>query len=338
MKVCSGCISDKELEAFIESLENRSKCDICNDSDNNVIVIDELRDFFQELIDNFQAAPNGESLKNKIQGNWSLFSSHGVASEVLNYILPSLKTEINNSETEVSYTADIIENISYWNKLKEEIKWEKRFLTNIAHLTEDLGWDGFFNTQYQLDSSTLLYRARVHHKSGLAAKTVSEMGCPPKESVGSGRANPSGIPALYLSDNQTTVIHEVRGTYLDEISVGTFNLKPISDSIRIVDFTEDTPIFQPERVKETIKAKLLREKISKDLSKPMRRYDSETEYIPTQFICEFIKVFTGAEGIRFQSSLDPRGKNLVIFNNDLMECNSVSLVKVSRVNMDTTHI
>lgn len=338
MKVCSDCISDKELKAFIQSLENKGDCDICNTPEIEVTEIDELKDFFQELIDNFHPKPNGESLKNKIQGNWSLFSNHAAASQVLNYILPILNTEINNSETEVDYTEDIIENISHWNKLKNEIKWEKRFLTNIAHLTEDLGWDGFFNTQYQLNSETSLYRARVHHKSGLGAKTTSEMGCPPKESVGSGRANPSGIPVLYLSDNLRTVIHEVRATYLDEVSVGTFKLKPIPESIRIVDFTEDTPIFQPERVKETIKAKLLREKISQDLSKPMRRYDSETEYIPTQFICEFIKVFTGAEGIRFQSSLDPRGKNLVIFESELMECDSVCLVKVSRVNMETSDI
>ncbi len=56
-----------------------------------------------------------------------------------------------------------------------------------------------------------------------------------------------------------------------------------------------------------------KQKISIDLSKPMRRYDNEIEYIPTQFICEFIKVFTGASGIKFSSSLHPSGNNFVIF-------------------------
>ena len=65
----------------------------------------------------------------------------------------------------------------------------------------------------------------------------------------------------------------------------------------------------------------------------MRRYDSEIEYTPTQFICEFIKVFTGADGIRFQSSLHPSGKNLVVFEEDLMECVDVSLVKVNNVSL-----
>ena len=82
-----------------------------------------------------------------------------------------------------------------------------------------------------------------------------------------------------------------------------------------------------------MKAKLLRQKISSDLSKPMRRYDSELEYIPTQFICEFIKVFTGAFGIRFNSSLHPKGNNVVLFDQNLMTCISVKKVKINTVNL-----
>lgn len=338
MKVCSNCISDKELKGFVESQKSKGTCETCSGNDLHVIEVEELKDFFQELIDNFKPVATGDSLKNKIQGNWSLFSSHDIASKVLNFVLPNLSTAISNSESAVEYTDDIIENVNFWHELKDELKFEKRFLTNIAHLTEDLGWDAFFNTQYQLDQKTDLYRARVHHKSGLSAKLPSEMGCPLKESVGSGRANPSGIPVLYLSDNPSTIVYEVRASYLDELSIGKFKLKSGQNSIKIVDFTEDTSIFQLDNVKETIKAKLLREKISQDLSKPMRRYDSEIEYVPTQFICEFIKTFTGAEGIRFRSSLDPNGKNLVIFNNELMECTEVELVKVSRVNMNTSNL
>src|SRR5690606_1741880 len=104
-----------------------------------------------------------------------------------------------------------------------------------------------------------------------------EMTCPPKEFANGGRANPSGIPFLYLSDNPQTVLYEVRASYLDELSVGTFELRPEFDSIKLVDFTEDTFLFQPNSgsINETIKGKLLRQKISSDLSKPMRRYDSE---------------------------------------------------------------
>lgn len=65
----------------------------------------------------------------------------------------------------------------------------------------------------------------------------------------------------------------------------------------------------------------------------MRRYDTEVEYIPTQFICEFIKVYTGASGIRFSSSLHPTGKNVVMFEQELMQCIDVVLKKVISVNL-----
>lgn len=332
MKVCSKCFSDEELVGFIKSMEKIDICDVCEHTDGNVILLDELQDFFQELVDNFEANEAGLSFKNKIQSNWSLFANHKSAAAILNFILPKLETEILNAEFKVTYISDIIENISHWEILKEELKWEKRFLTDITYLTEELGWDGFFNTQYQLSKEVSLFRARVHHSSGQKAYDTSQMSCPEKEKIGGGRANALGVPTLYLSDNEDTVLHEVRASFLDEITIGIFKLMG-EESIKIVDFTEDTSLFQPERINETIKSKLLREKISSDLSKPMRRYDSEIEYIPTQFICEFIKVFTGAKGIRFQSSLHPQGKNLVVFDQNLMKCVNAKLVKVKNVSL-----
>lgn len=338
MKICSDCFSDKELKAFIISRDETGTCNACSSKGNKLISIEELQDFFQELIDNFKVEENGISIKNKIQGHWSLFSSHNSASCVLNFILPKLKTEIVNSEITVDYIDEIIENYSYWEKLKEELKWDKRFLTDIVHLTEDLGWDAFFNVQYQLTSDSYFYRARVHHQSGSKAYPPDKMSCPKRELVSGGRSNPSGVPVLYLSDNDETILYEVRASYLDELSIGRFKLKEENESVRIVDFTEDMSIFQPDMVNATIKSKLLREAISKDLSKPMRRYDSDLEYIPTQFICEFIKVFTGAAGIRFQSSLHPSGKNLVIFEETLMECIDVSLVKVNSLTLSSINL
>ena len=70
----------------------------------------------------------------------------------------------------------------------------------------------------------------------------------------------------------------------------------------------------------------------------MRRYDSELDYIPTQFICEFIKVFTNVQGIRFRSSLHNIGNNLVIFNQDFMECREVKKVQVSKVLIDSKEL
>jgi len=332
MEVCPNCFADKELKGFILSSKKSGDCKICDSGNVHLMDINELLDFFQELIDNFHITKNGESLKSKIQGYWSFFTSHGIAAKILNEILPNLSTSISNSEDLVDYNEDIVENFMHWETLKEELKWSKRFISNIDYL-EELGWDSFFNTQFELKPTDDLFRARVHHQSGLMAFSKDEMMCPKPQLVSGGRANPLGIPYLYLSDNPETVLYEVRASYLDELSVARFQLKEELNSIKIVDFTEDTPLFQPTRINETIKASLLRKMISRDLSKPMRRYDTEIEYIPTQFICEFINIFTGASGIRFNSSIHLSGKNIVIFDQKLMQCKEVKLKKVNNMNL-----
>jgi hypothetical protein len=334
MNVCASCFSDRELKGFISSAPEIGNCAVCESKNQPLLDVSELFDFFQELVDNFKVDENGMTLSSKIQSNWSFFSSHGSANKILNYVLPKLQTEINSSNINVEYTDDIIENYNHWEILKEELKWKNRYVINIERL-EELGWDGFFNTQFKLKKETPLFRARLHHQSGSEVFKPKDMYCPEKESANGGRANPSGIPFLYLSDNPETILYEVRASYLDELSVGTFELKPEFESIKLVDFTEDTCLFQPNSssINKTMKAKLLRQKISSDLSKPMRRYDSELEYIPTQFICEFIKVFTGAFGIRFNSSLHPKGNNVVLFDQNLMTCISVKKVKINTVNL-----
>ncbi|WP_435579817.1 RES family NAD+ phosphorylase [Gilvibacter sp.] len=340
MNICANCFSDKELIAFIKAQGSISTCGICGTGDTHTILLDELVDFFQELIDNFTPDETGLSLRNKIQGDWSLFSSRQVAATVLDNVLPKLKTQITHSDFTVNYQEEILDNISYWEELKEELKWNMRFVTNINYLTEELFWDSFFETQYELDNKTTLFRARVHHKNEQSTYLSDEMKSPPREIARGGRVNPPGIPTLYLSDNKKTVLYEVRATYLDDVTIGEFVLDG-AESIKIVDFTEDTSLFYIEGLKpidEIIKGKLLRDKISSDLSKPMRRFDSELEYIPTQFICEFIRVFTGAEGIRFKSSLHPPGNNLVIFNQDLMSCTSTYTERVNKVDLDSIKI
>ncbi len=237
-----------------------------------------------------------------------------------------------NSDTPVDFNDEILENIHYWFKLKEQLKWDKRYFTNIEYLTEDLGWDGFFESKVLINKEDVFFRARLHHNPNETIYRHEEMYCPPKEISSAGRANPMGIPYLYLSDNEETILYEIRASYLDEVSVAEFIIKPDMDKdIIISDFTEIPTLYHPNGVNKKIKSTLLKQLISVDLSKPMRRYDSELDYIPTQFICEFIKIFTNVQGIKFRSSLHNTGNNIVIFNQEMMKCKDIKKVQVSNV-------
>lgn len=334
MFISSNCFSDLEIKSFIESRNQKDKCDFTHEIDF-VISFEELLDFFDELLQNFTPDESGDELKNLIQSNWSFFKDNKIANKVLNEIISRINTPFNNSKTLVAFNEEILKNVEYWDVLKEELKWKNRFFVNTDFLIKDLGWDSFFNSQFIITKEHEFYRARVHHEKKGKAYGFDEMNYPKPQKVNGGRANPSGIPYLYLSDRKETVFYEVRASYLDEISLATFKINAKYKNLKVVDFTEDISLFQPDiPISDIIKSHLLLRKISRDLSKPMRRYDSAIEYIPTQFICEFIRVITGAMGIRFESSLDPKGNNIVLFDNKYVGCVNVDLCEVTKLKLD----
>lgn len=325
---------DDELKGFIISQGNVGNCDCCHTKEIEILPIEELYDFFSELLRNFQLKDGGETIVNKLQGNWDLFKGNAIAKKILNVVLSNVESDINSIDDAVDFTDEIIENINYWQTLKEQLKWERRYLTDINFLTEDLGWDSFFNSKIILTENDILYRARLHDKPSLPSFSEDEMSCPPKDITSGGRSNPAGIPFLYLSDNEETILYEIRASYLDEVSIGTFSLSNgIDEDVKISDFTETPTLFHPNEINKRIKSTLLKRSISRDLSKPMRRYDSELDYIPTQFICEFIKVFTGVQGIKFRSSLHPTGNNIVLFDKNLVECRAVEKYQIHKVSI-----
>ncbi len=337
--VCKNCFSDKELIGFIVSQGKIGDCNCCKSIDVETIELVELLDFFKELFDNFQVKADGKALISLIQGNWSLFSNLDCAHKILNVFLNQTESIISNSEELVDFSDEILENINYWSVLKEQLKWERRYFTNIETLTGDLGWDSFFESKTIIKSDEIFYRARLHQNSQEDIYPIEKMSSPPAKYASAGRANPIGIPYLYLSDNEETILYEIRASYLDEVSVATFTInEEYQNEIIISDFTEIPSLYQPNGVNKKIKSTLLKQLISRDLSKPMRRYDSELDYIPTQFICEFIKIFTNVQGIKFRSSLHNTGFNLVLFNQKTMKCTNVKKVQISKVNIKARDI
>ena len=72
------------------------------------------------------------------------------------------------------------------------------------------------------------------------------------------------------------------------------------------------------------------------MGKTMRRSDSVLDYLPTQYITDFIQSISyedGPEydGIEYRSTLHPAGYNLAIFNPDLFECVSVSVYDIEKL-------
>jgi len=324
MKVCSKCFNDVELKSYISTnFSEVSECSYCKGGVSvELIDFNEISDFFSTFIDIFQEDTDGKPLFELIKDDWDLFSESTSSEVLLKDILQNIGASISNPHQKSNYIEEILDSVSFWGKLKKELKWEKRFITSYEEI-KDLRWDYYFNNSLiSLPNDLKLYRARLHQNSGQSVFGLDQMGCPEKGKSSAGRANPYGIPYLYLSADKRTTLYEIRVAYLDEVSVGTFVVKD-GESLNLVDFTDIPSAFAYEvmgSIVEYTKSRLIKKMISIDLSKPLRRYDSELEYIPTQFICEFIKVITGADGIKFNSSLHKDGVNIVLFEQEKVNC------------------
>ena len=56
-----------------------------------------------------------------------------------------------------------------------------------------------------------------------------------------GRANPKGIPYLYITTDEKTILYETRATYLDYVTIGTLNLIEDLKIIRLRDVKKKSP-------------------------------------------------------------------------------------------------
>lgn len=340
MMVCEKCFNDVELKALIRNKNVPGKCSFGH-GESYVLNLEELLDFFNELSLLFIVNPESRyTTLGVLQSDWNLFSDINVGHKILNKISTiTSKTRIL-IETHVSYSEEIQRTVKGWDVLKKEIKYQSRYLTNIQPIL-DLGWDKLLGVKTELNPTKNFYRARIHSEKDKDCFSVSEMGAPLKEHSKPGRANVEGIPYLYLCNELETVFYEVRSSYLDEISVGKFKQKDQNNVIHIADFTYTPSLYSDDgELTDIVKSQLLRKAISADLSKPVRRYDSNLEYVPTQFICEFMRDLSNVDGVKYESSLrtDDKGTNIVIFKPELMECIDVKKYRISSLKIESKPI
>ena len=328
MLICSNCFNDVELQI---SVSNESSvfgiCDACG-QEAYVVDIDIFADFFKELLHLFQPAREGVDIVGLLQKDWDIFVDEEVGKRIIGHFL-SLDNYGYDLNEKVGYVDAIKSDISTWDDIKREVREEKRFFANLSY------FDGnnMIEANTTIPQGTILYRARVI-PSDRTYLTKNDMGCPPRGKATAGRANPLGIPYLYLCKNEETTYYEVRALYLDKLAIGSFKT---TRDLNILDFTSALSLYYAYNnstisLSEVIAKQKILQLISSDLSKPLRRYDSELEYVPTQLICEYCKI-NGIEGICFNSSLHNGGVNVVLFDSSSAEC-----VKVKSREIRDVHI
>ncbi|SEL80314.1 RES domain-containing protein [Sphingomonas palmae] len=126
-----------------------------------------------------------------------------------------------------------------------------------------------------------------------------------------GRANPRGIPCLYLATSKETAMSEVRPWIGSYVSVGQFRTtRPLA----IVNCTAERPTtpLHLEEPDASGRSEAVWAHIDRAFAEPTTRSDDAADYVPTQIIAELFKR-AGLDGIAYRSNFGG-GFNLALFD------------------------
>jgi hypothetical protein len=334
---CSECFGDSFLSEQISFLKSKSDCGICDFcGSKNVALVEpkKLAPYFEMLVGIYEPDPRGKSLIEWMKKDWLLFSHARMdmnhAKELLREVLDD--EEIVQRPFSFSATYES-KRLAEWETLKEELLYKNRHfldkdldtgrlkeLLEIVSITSDS------------NIPTIWHRARI--LTGDAPYLIEEMGPPPKHLATHGRANPIGIPYLYLGSDYQTAIAEVRPHTGEVVCVAEFN---IPQSLEAVDLRNPRQSISPFALGEASAIGQLRadipflEKLGHELTRPVLPRSAALDYLPTQYLCEFIKK-TGFDGVIYQSSVG-NGMNLALFDPKKAIGQTISLHKITNVSI-----
>lgn len=335
---CGNCFSDSALTLnIIPTLVNnyscQGKCNYCASEEVDVIEPYCLNPWFSNLLDCYTQDSKGKTLVTLLSEDWCFFND-----SVKDKARDELLADIINDKEIVSRTFSPIDTPfsgipQSWDNLRKEIMHSNRWFINNPINLDSLKvlLEHLLVSNASKDIPDKWYRARLFSEEPF---TIKEMGAPPKKLATSGRANPVGIPYLYLGSTQETAVAEVRPHPGEKACVATFKISPIN----MVDLRNPrksaSPFFleNSEQIIELRAGLPLLERLGKELSKPVQPSSAPFEYIPSQYFCEFIKD-CGYKGVLYQSSVSD-GINLVIFFPDSVHPENIINCHVDRVTVD----
>jgi hypothetical protein len=155
------------------------------------------------------------------------------------------------------------------------------------------------------------------------------------------RANPKGIPFLYLSTDETTAISEVRPWVGSYVTVAQFETLK---NLRLLDcsYGEINPMnctvsdldklwkLTPQEPEEA--TKVVWRWIDLSFSKPVDHDDKIADYVPTQIIAELFRT-NGFDGIKYKSLFNS-GSNVALYDiNSAKQINDGKVIQVTTVNV-----
>lgn len=341
MYCCENCFKDRELKSIVKQSQKKSDCDFCSSKDVFVVELEyneDIRSNFEELLDVYdfvidkgeQEQFDARPIENILVEDWNVFNFSGeTVRRFISCLFPEKDFGIPFAITR-KFENSFLDKYSLlgcyeWEDFVKEIKQVNRFHTH--KINEDILRKLVKAICKQYKKGQEFFRARIWSET--EGYTIDKMGAPPFEKASAGRVSAEGIRCLYLADSIETTLHETRAGMHDRASVATFRLQQDIEVIDLAALDSISPFAGIDMTMLAINMRHLR-MISADISKPLRKHDSNLDYVPTQFICDFIKS-EGFSGVEYNSVMHKNGINLAIFDERLFQCVDVKHYDITTI-------
>lgn len=146
-----------------------------------------------------------------------------------------------------------------------------------------------------------------------------------------GRANPKGIPMLYLCTSKEAAMSEVRPWLGSLISLGHFEVQ--KDLLLVDCRRRQTPSFLIDDPGRSKWDDAVWSDIDRAFTTPVTRSDDTADYVATQILVELFRS-EGFDGIAYQSAFGERSMNIALFDLDCAELTSCQLHEASSININ----
>jgi len=320
---CGKCF-ERGATAVAKSIAEgeRAVCELCSKA-GETWPIAVWAEALADVVAMYEPQDGGTELGVELRDQWSIFSSRatGDIDRFIDDLCQACSSTLRHTDGVALVEAARAQDA--WLHFRETISRQRRWHSPV-----------FVDAQRRLQlmvetrrdhlwpQTRDVFRARMCSDSR-SRLNYRDLGAPPAGRATAGRANSSGIPVLYAATSELVAIYEsrpVRGA-----TVAVAHLRPRSGRLRLLDMTSLADValnpFEAEASANTLielrVATDLGRIIGAEFSRPVRLGDDIHDYVPTQYVAEYIAE-QGYDGVLYDSSFGaiggPDGANLAIFD------------------------
>jgi RES domain-containing protein len=345
---CHLCFNDKLLQAWIkEESFGRGKCPWCGRR-GRLIRLNKLSQPFRDVVAIYaeltgpDAMDQGELIGDRLEYDWQIFSEE-LVDDRQELAIAILTADLHGKEI---YDYPDYNGFFYSRELSLEETWDTCAYSALTNEGADLEiinqQRSLFEVAFEDLSITFepekqgsLFRARIYKDREQKQKfTATEVCAPPSEQAEAGRANRARQPVLYLANNRSTALAEVRPWKGAAVAVAEFKMRR---KLWLVDLSQVQPVQSPffeDMLKWRLDLAVLLYRLGQDMSRPVVPHEQELLYKPTQLPALLIQE-TGYDGCIYPSAMGS-GKNYVVFDIQAAEVTNIEHVRVTSATFFST--